>query len=134
MKLGMKVSFGPGHIVLDGEWTQLPQRGHSPQYSANVCCGQTAWMDQDATWYGGRPRPRPHCVRWGLSSPRKGAQQPPPPLFGPYLLRPNGCPSQLLLSSCCTAHCSESLYRPILQWTATLPLKRVPKHWDLNLI
>jgi len=27
------------------------------------------WMDQDATWYGGRPRPRPHCVRWGLSSP-----------------------------------------------------------------
>ena len=34
-------------------------------------------MDQDATWYGGRPRPRRHCVRWGPSSPRKGAQQPP---------------------------------------------------------
>jgi len=27
------------------------------------------WMDQDETWYGGRPRPRPHCVRWGTSSP-----------------------------------------------------------------
>jgi len=29
-------------------------------------------MDQDATWYGGRPRPWPHCVRWGPSplSPR----------------------------------------------------------------
>jgi len=27
------------------------------------------WMDQDATWYGGRPRPRPHCVRWGPSWP-----------------------------------------------------------------
>jgi len=26
-------------------------------------------MDQDATWYGGRPRPRPHCVRWRSSSP-----------------------------------------------------------------
>jgi len=26
------------------------------------------WMDQDATWYGGGPRPRPHCVRWGPSS------------------------------------------------------------------
>ena len=25
------------------------------------------WMDQDATWYGGRPRPRRHCVRWGPS-------------------------------------------------------------------
>jgi len=22
-----------------------------------------SWMDKDATWYGGRARPRPHCVR-----------------------------------------------------------------------
>jgi len=28
------------------------------------------WMDQDSTWYGGRPRPRRHCVRWGSISPR----------------------------------------------------------------
>ena len=27
------------------------------------------WIDQDATWYGDRPRPRPHCVRWGPRSP-----------------------------------------------------------------
>jgi len=27
------------------------------------------WIDQDATWYGGRPRPGRHCVRWGPSSP-----------------------------------------------------------------
>jgi len=27
------------------------------------------WMDQDTTWYGGRPRPRGHCLRWGPSSP-----------------------------------------------------------------
>jgi len=26
-------------------------------------------MDQDATWYEGRPRPRPHYVTWGPSSP-----------------------------------------------------------------
>jgi len=26
------------------------------------------WMDEDETWYGGRSWPRPHCVRWGLSS------------------------------------------------------------------
>ena len=25
-------------------------------------------MDQDDTWYGGRPLPRQHCVRWGPSS------------------------------------------------------------------
>jgi len=24
------------------------------------------WMDQDATRHGGRPRPRPHCVRWSF--------------------------------------------------------------------
>ena len=28
-------------------------------------------MDQDATWYGGRPRSRAHCVRRGPSSPPK---------------------------------------------------------------
>jgi len=27
------------------------------------------WMNQDTTWYGGRPRPWPHCIRWGPSSP-----------------------------------------------------------------
>jgi len=31
------------------------------------------WMDYDATWYGGRLRPRPLCVRWGPSSrPKRG--------------------------------------------------------------
>jgi len=24
-------------------------------------------MDQHETWHGGRPRPWPHCVRWGPS-------------------------------------------------------------------
>jgi len=33
------------------------------------------WMDQDATWYEGRPRPWPHWVRWGPSST--------PPVYGP---------------------------------------------------
>ena len=26
-------------------------------------------MDQDEAWHGGRPRPGPHCVKWGPSSP-----------------------------------------------------------------
>ena len=30
------------------------------------------WMDQDATWYGGRPHPRPHCFKWWPSSPPPG--------------------------------------------------------------
>jgi len=44
-------------------------------------------MDQDATWYGGRLRPRRHCVRWGPRYAQKGAQ---PPIFGPWPLWPNG--------------------------------------------
>ena len=36
-------------------------------------CGQTVgWIN--ATWYGGRPRPRPHCVRWGPSSSQVAQQ------------------------------------------------------------
>jgi len=38
-----------------------------------VCNVRALWlngsMDQDVTRYGGRPRPRRHCVRWGPSSP-----------------------------------------------------------------
>jgi len=45
-------------------------------------------MDQDATWYGGILWPRPHCVRWGPSSPRSKGHR--PPIFGPCLLLPNG--------------------------------------------
>ena len=33
-------------------------------------------MYKDATWYGGRPWPRPQCVRWGLSSPQMGTASP----------------------------------------------------------
>jgi len=33
-------------------------------------------MDQDATWYGGRPAPGVHCVRQG-PIPRKGHSSPP---------------------------------------------------------
>ena len=42
MALGMKVSLGPGHIVLDGDpASPPPKRGHSPQLSAHFYCGLT---------------------------------------------------------------------------------------------
>ena len=47
-------------------------------------------MDEDATWYGSRPRPRPHCR--GLSNRipalRERGTATPPYLFGPCLLWP----------------------------------------------
>ena len=93
MKLGVGVGLGPGHVVLDGDPAPPSPKGHSPQLSTPVCCGQmTGWIKMPlGTDYGGRPWPRWHCVRWGPSSPLKGAQ---PPLFGPYLLWPNGSMDQ----------------------------------------
>jgi len=34
------------------------------------------WMDQNAIWYGDRPQPRAHCVRWRLIKPRVHVTQP----------------------------------------------------------
>jgi len=41
-------------------------------------------MDQDATWYGGRPQPWQHCVRWEPSSAAKG-HSPPIPQFSAHV-------------------------------------------------
>jgi len=43
--------------------------------------------------YGGRPRPSPHCVRWGPSFPSERGTAALPLLFGPCLLWPHGRPS-----------------------------------------
>jgi len=85
MKLGRQVDLGPGHIVLDGD---PPPNGHSPHFSAHICCGQMAqWIKM------------PLGMKVRLSSgdfvldgdvaplPQKGTE---PPIFGPCLLWPNG--------------------------------------------
>jgi len=69
MPLCMEVGLGPGHIVFDGD-PATPKKGRTPQFSA------MSVVAKDATWYGGRPRPGRHCVRW-WPSPPNGAQQPP---------------------------------------------------------
>jgi len=45
-----------------------------PQFSADVYIQPIVAkrLNEDITWYGDRPRPRRHCVRWGPSSPKKG--------------------------------------------------------------
>jgi len=47
-----------------------PQKGaqQPPLLGPFLLC-PNGWMDQDTTRYGGRPRPRRHCVRWGPSYP-----------------------------------------------------------------
>jgi len=60
----------------------------------NICAlWPNTWTDHNETWHAGGPRPWPHCVRWGPSSPPAKGHS-PHPIFGPYLLRPNGCMDQ----------------------------------------
>jgi len=72
MPLGiMEVGLGTGHIMLDGD-PALLQKGAQPPIFGPCLLWLNGWMDQDTTWYGGRPRPRPHCVTWRSSSPKRG--------------------------------------------------------------
>jgi len=45
-----------------------PKRGQPPIFRPFLLW-QNGWMHEDATWYGGRPQPRRHCIRRGPSSP-----------------------------------------------------------------
>jgi len=87
MKLGMEVGLRLCQIVLNGDPVPLPQRSTAPNFQPCLLW-LNGWMDQDVAWYGSRPRPRPHCVRWGLSSPSLKWHS--PPIFGPCLLWRNG--------------------------------------------
>jgi len=69
MPLGTEVGLGPGHIVLAGNSATPSNDGDTTVPSFGPCLlYPNGWMDQDATWYGGRSRPRPHyvgpCVLW----------------------------------------------------------------------
>ena len=90
------------YIVLDGDPAPPKRRSSFPPLFGPCLLWPNGWMDQHATWYGGWPRPRRHCVRWGPSYPYgKGTA---PPLFGACLLWPNGLPCQQLLISCTNGH------------------------------
>ena len=93
MPLGMEVNLGPGDVVLMG--SQIPLKGaQHPSFRFMSIEPNGCWMGEDATWYGSRPWPRPHCVRWGPSSPRNGQSS---PLFSVHVYCCHGRPSQLLL-------------------------------------
>ena len=79
MPLGRKVGLDPRDIVLDGDSAPPPPKwgtacNFRPMLWPNGC------MDQDATWYEGRPRTRPHCGKWEPSSLSRAQ---PPPNFRP---------------------------------------------------
>jgi len=95
MPLGMNVGLSPGDFVRWGPRPPSPKRGRSPSILGLCLLWPNGWMDQDATCYGGRPRPV-DIVRWGPNSPQMGTA----PNFRPMSVVANSRPSQLLLSSC----------------------------------
>jgi len=88
MPLGMEVGPCPGDFMFDGDPATPIEKGHTHPHSIFGPCllWPNGWMDEDATCYGSRPRPSPHCVKWGSSCPQKGHNS--PSLFGPCLLSP----------------------------------------------
>ena len=61
IKLGVQVGIGPGHIVLEGDPAPLPKKGAEPPILSTWLLWPNGWMDQDATRYGDRSQPWPHC-------------------------------------------------------------------------
>ena len=91
MPFGTEVGLGlrdNADIVFD-VYPAIPRKkAHPPLPNFGPCLlWQDGWMDEDAAWYGSRPRPRPHCTRRGPSYRERGTGA-PPPLFGPCLLWP----------------------------------------------
>ena len=82
MALGTEMGLGSAQRRCDRWGPSSPSlEGARPPVFGPCLFWPNGWVDDDVTWYGKRPQPRPHWphyVRWGPSSPpAKGAQQPP---------------------------------------------------------
>jgi len=89
MPLGPEVGLGPSDIVLDADPAAPLQKGGTPPIFGPCLLGPNGCVHQDAIWYGGRPQPRRHCVRWAPSSPSLRGHT-LHPIFAPCILWPNG--------------------------------------------
>ena len=99
MPLGTKIGLGQGHIALDGDPVPHGKR-HSaadPHFSAHGYCGQIAGWITIPLGTEVASALAILCI-WGPSSPTERGTT--ALAFRPCLLRPNGRPSQQLLSSC----------------------------------
>jgi len=89
----------PGHIASDRDQASPPPKGHSPQLSVQVCCGQTAgWIKMPLGMEVGLGPGHIVLDEDPVPSPKRDTA----PTFRPVSRWPNGRPSQLLLSTCKT--------------------------------
>ena len=57
MPLGMEVGLSPGDFVLDGDQAPYPKGAEPHPIFGPRLLWPKGCVDQDATWYGVRPRP-----------------------------------------------------------------------------
>ena len=89
MPLGMEVGLSPSNFVSDGEPAPPQKGGGAPHFSAHVYCGQTAECIKMALGMEMGLGPGDIVLDGDPAAlPKKGAE--PPPIFGPFLLWPNG--------------------------------------------
>jgi len=90
--LGVEAGLSPGDFVLDGTPLPLLKRwaDHSPNFRPMFIAAKRLDHNEADTWHKGRPQPRRLCVSWGPSPllPKRGGAS--SPIFGPFLLWPNG--------------------------------------------
>jgi len=104
MPLGTEVGLGLRDIVFDVDPATRRKRAEPPRQIFGPCLlWPNGWMDENAAWYGSRPRSRSHCTRRRaiLRTPpvtRKRSTAAPP--LSAHVYCGHGHPSQLLLSSC----------------------------------
>jgi len=97
MPLGMAVVLDSGDFVFDAD-PVTPKKAHPRHPIFGLCLlWPNGWIGEDASWYGSRPRPRPHCIRRCFSSRERGTAA---PLFSAHVYCGHGRPSELMLSSC----------------------------------
>jgi len=79
MALGMEVGLvSRRHDVRWGPSSPTERGTTCPPLFGPCLLWPNGWMDQNTTWYGGKPRPRWHCVRWGPCSPTERGTAAPP--------------------------------------------------------
>ena len=67
--LGTEVGLSLGDIVLNGDPAPPRKKGTGPHpIFGPYLLWSNGWIDQDATWYRGKPRPRQRCVD-GIAAP-----------------------------------------------------------------
>ena len=59
---GREVDLGPSDIMLNGDQASSSPKMAQPPIFSPCLLWPNDWMDQDATWHGGRPQPRRHYV------------------------------------------------------------------------